>query len=279
MIRIEEHLQGEGFQKLFRARDVSSQAQLLVAFDVRSSRVDIRAFQHAVAYESPGVFPFAFVGKLDFREGIDISESSETWVLAERATEGAWLPSLLGRFDTDALADPESRRLPSYDPKTAVPNALALGRSAGRILVTAAERGRRLTRVRPEYMWARDLDGCLEVTGLSARADAFFAMTRVDAVREPLFDRHYYAPEEHLKDADDRAITFALAIIIAEWATGRFPYKRKFHSSGPLSGKHLKLALPRRLEQLLSRGMALDRAKRPRLVELVQELEAIAKGT
>ncbi|MDQ3341625.1 MAG: hypothetical protein M4D80_41265 [Myxococcota bacterium] len=103
-------------------------------------------------------------------------------------------------------------------------------------------------------------------------------MTRVDAVREPLFDRHYYAPEEHLEDADDRAITFALAIIIAEWATGRFPYKRKFHSSGPLSGKHLKLALPRRLEQLLSRGMALDRAKRPRLVELVQELEAIAKG-
>ncbi|MDQ3341626.1 MAG: hypothetical protein M4D80_41270 [Myxococcota bacterium] len=156
-------------EALSRAR--RSQAQLIVAFDVRLSRVDIRAFQHAVAYESPGVLPFAFVGKLDFREGIDISEASETWVLAERATEGAWLPSLLGRFGTDALADPESRRLPSYDPKTAVPNALALGRSAGRILVTAAERGRRLTRVRPEYMWARDLDGCLEVTGLSARAD------------------------------------------------------------------------------------------------------------
>ena len=276
--RIEKHLQGEGLQKLFLGREVRSQTQLLVSFDALSSRVDPRAFQKTVSYESPGVFPLAFVGKVDFRKDIDLSEASSTWGLVERGAEGDWLPSILGTFDPDVVFEQESRQLPSHDEKTAIPDALSLGSSAGKILAAAAARDLLLTRVRPEYMWAARVDGRLEVTGLSARADAFFAMTRVDAVTWPVFDRYYYSPEEHSGDRDDRALVFSLAIMIAEWATGRFPYRYKFHDSGPLSGKHLKLAVPKPLARLLSRGMELDRVKRPDLRTFLVELEGMRQA-
>lgn len=273
--RVESHLQGEGYQQLFLGRDQRSYAPLLVAFDVLSSRVDIRAFHKTVAYESPGVFPFAFVGKVEFRTGIDVSDASSMWALLETASAGEWLPSILGHFEPHVVAEQQSRRLPSYNSKTALPDALSLGISAGRILAAAAANGILLTRVRPEYMWARRIGERLDVMGLSARADAFFAMSRVDAVRQPVFDRYYYAPEEYSDQRDDRALSFSLAIMVAEWATGRFPYKYKFHDSGPLSGKHLKLALPKPLAALLSRGMRVDRDERPRLVEFLDELEAL----
>jgi hypothetical protein len=101
---------------------------------------------------------------------------------------------------------------------------------------------------------------------------SFFAKTTIDAVSLPLFDRYYYAPEAD-EDPDDRALVFALATMIAEWATGRFPFKYKFHGHGPLEGKHLKLKLPPPLASLLSRGMRVDRAERPNLAQFLDELE------
>jgi hypothetical protein len=123
-------------------------------------------------------------------------------------------------------------------------------------------------------MWAHDVEGALVVTGLSARAHAFFAKTTIDAVSAPLFDRHYYAPEAD-EDPDDRALVFALAIMISEWATGRYPFKYKFHGQGALEGKHLKLKLPAPLAALLSRGMRVDRSKRPSLQQFLEELEGV----
>jgi len=271
-VRVTQHLRGGGFQKLFLGTEVASGASALIAYDYLSSRVDVRAFERSVAYDLPGVFPLVYVGKVDFRPGVDFSSANETWVLAERVSDGAWLPSILGLFEDEALADPKSRVLPSYNKRTALADALSLGRSAGRILLAAARNGLLLTRARPDYMWARRSGDCLEVTGLSGRGDALFAMTRVCAGSEWLFDRHYYSPEEFSDDRDDRALSFSLAIMVSEWATGRYPYKYKFHDLGAMTGKHLKLSVPKPLAQLLASAMAVDRDKRPRLSELVDGL-------
>ncbi|MDQ3341628.1 MAG: hypothetical protein M4D80_41280 [Myxococcota bacterium] len=276
--RVEQHLLGD-FQKLFLGRDTQSGREVIIAFDALSTRVDVRAFRQTVAYESPGVFPLAFVGKFDLTPGIDLSEATSTWALVERVPNGGWLPSILGRFGPEVVLEQESRQLPSYDAATALPDAFSLGRSAGRILADAVANGLILARVRPEYMWAERRTGPLEVTGLSARADALFARSTIDAGVVPIFDRYYYAPEtDNDDDVDDRALVFSLSIMIAEWATGRFPYKFKFHDLGPLSGKHLKLALPKPIASVLSRGMALDRSKRPHLLEFLEALDVLAAG-
>ncbi len=266
--RIERLLQGQGAQKLLLGRDLATGDALLIALDTMS-RVDLRAFQRSIAYESPGVLQLDHVGMLDLTARGDISSQVAAWGLVERAPRGSWLPSLLGTFDPEVVFEPESRQLPSHDPRTALVDALSLGRGAGKILARAAEKGILLTRVRPEYMWAQRVNGVLEITGLSARGDAFFETSRTDAVSWPVFDRYYYAPEEHTEERDDRALVFSLSIMIAEWATGRFPYQRKYHDVGPLTGEHLPLALPTPLARLLSRGMRLDRDDRPGLAEFL----------
>jgi len=101
------------------------------------------------------------------------------------------------------------------------------------------------------------VDGTLVATGLSARAEAFFSKTTIDAVSLPIFDRFYFAPEAYDTDIDDRALTFALAIMIAEWAMGRFPFKRKWYGFVH-EGKHLPLKpMPKPLATLLSAVCAL----------------------
>jgi hypothetical protein len=106
------------------------------------------------------------------------------------------------------------------------------------------------------------------------RPRAFSARTTIDAFSLPVFDRFYHAPEAHT-DPDDRAMVFALAIMIAEWATGAFPFKHKYHNAGPLEGKHLKLKVPKPLAALLSCGMRLDREERPHLAAFLDELRGV----
>jgi hypothetical protein len=258
-------------QQLFAGKSLADGGEVLVALDLLPLRIDIEAFRRTLGYEHSGIFTLAYLGRLDMLPNVDHQDQVSRWALVERVSAGSWLTSLIGSYELRFFYDAESHMLPSHNPATAVRNALSLGRSAGRILAAAAAAGTLLPYVRPEYMWARDADGALEVTGLSARGHAFFAKTTIDAVSLPLFDRYYYAPEAD-EDPDDRALVFALAIMIAEWATGRFPFKYKFHGQGPLEGKHLKLKLPAPLASLLSRGMRVDRAERPDLAQFLDEL-------
>lgn len=130
--------------------------------------------------------------------------------------------------------------------------------------------------IRPELIWADRVDGVLVATGLSARAQAFFSRATIDAVSLPIFDRFYFAPEAHDTDVDDRALTFALAIMIAEWAMGRFPFKRKWYDFVH-EGRHLSLKpMLKPLAALLSRGMRPPRRdERPPLVRFLAELERL----
>lgn len=106
-----------------------------------------------------------------------------------------WLPAVLGQHPEYSATDAVPSPLPSFNAATALPNALRLGRTAGRILAENAGSGVLLTRVRPETMWvARGTDGALEVRALSQRSELMFAASYVTAFVWPVFDRYYYAP-------------------------------------------------------------------------------------
>ena len=150
--------------------------------------------------------------------------------------------------------------------------AIELGRSAGQILLRATEAGINLARIRPELMWAERRDGHIAVTGLSPRATELFARKVGEMVTHPVFDRFYHAPEIH-KDPDDRAVAYALAVMVAEWATGRYPFESKYAPNGVETAAHEPIAVPRPLAKLLESTIRHDRNKRPRLAKFVRELE------
>jgi hypothetical protein len=270
--RVDRLLQGDGEQRLFLGTDLQGESPVMIALDLKPSRIDhhdIAALRASIAYEAAGILTLEYVGEAFFLE------SAWYWAVIERVPAGSWLPSLLGVYSPAERYQPVSSVLPLHDPDTAVQNALSLGRSAGRILADAAAKGIILPLVHPELMWAQRGEHGLEVTGLTQRPHALFARTTIDAFSSPLFDRLYRAPEAY-DDPDDRALVFALSIMIAEWATGRFPFHYKHHGSGPLEGKHLKLKLSKPLATLLSRGMRLERKQRPNLAAFLRELSANA---
>jgi len=242
---VEQRLLGVGTQRLYRGREVATGARVLIALaDFHPKKQSIDELAGAVAHESPGIFELAHVGTFD--------ASREHWTIVERVAAGDWLPRVLG----------------PADPWSAPGKAIALGRSAGRILLRAVEAGVVLARVRPELMWAEGNT----VTGLSTRAIELFRRKRAELREQPLFDRHYHAPEIH-REPDDRAVAYALAVMMAEWATGRYPFPTLHAPDGVETAEHLPIEAPAPLARLLERTIRRDPAERPRLDELVSELE------
>lgn len=246
--RIEQRLLGDGFPRLYRGLEVATGRSVLVTIDVYSARKqsldDLRA---AVSYQAPGVFELAYAGTFD--------KDVHHWAIVERVTPGDWLPRILG----------------PAEPWPLVRKAVDLGTSAGRLLLAAARAGIVLAQIRPELLWAQRLDGRLEVTGLSTRAIELFRRAKGDMATLPVFEYWYRAPEANT-NPDDRSVTFALAAMIAEWATGRYPllssYGRETASHGPID-------LPSRLRALLEAGLAEAPASRPDLASFVAALERL----
>ncbi len=129
-------------------------------------------------------------------------------------------------------------------------------------------------------MWARAQRDGIEVTGLSARGHTFFRIvTPRSSFTHPLFDR-IYNPLEILRreSADDRALTFTLALMVAEWATGQYPFPDSWvagDTTSLVTGAHAPLALPPKLESLISRCLQPKVSVRPRLAELVDALRSM----
>jgi hypothetical protein len=266
--RIERHLQGLGLQQLYLGLDTKG-GEVLISCDKLPKRLTIEQFVEATSSTTAGVLELVFAGVPDD------PRRAHDWGVVERIPRGEWLPSLLGQHPEEAAADPIPRMLPTHDGATALPNALSLGRSAGRILLDAFQDGVVLARVRPETILAeRSRDGTLRATALSQRSEVMFSASYTDAAMWPAFDRHYYAPEVAAEQSiDDRALVFCLSIMIAEWATGCFPYRSKHHPNGPLAGQHVALEVPRPLAELLSSGMRLEPGLRPSLRELLAALQ------
>jgi hypothetical protein len=257
--RVEHHLLGQGAQTLWLGCKVASGARVLVACDSHNpDKQDVEALRQALAYRLPGIFELAYIGAFDpnpSRRGVD---PTRRWASIEEVTAGSWLLKVLG----------------PADPWTAPRKAVELGCSAGRILVRAVASGVNLTHIRPELMWAERRGGHLEVTGLSPRATELFARKVGEMVTHPVFDRSYHAPEAY-RDSDDRAVAYSLAVMVAEWATGRYPFASKFAPNGLETGVHLPIAAPKPLTLLLEATIRRDRNERPRLAEFVDALEQL----
>jgi hypothetical protein len=253
---VDTHLLGEGTQQMFLGHEVSSAVPVLLAYDIRGSRRSVDELRDAVSYRIPGVFELAFVGGFDARGGEEDHHCNSSWAVVERVPAGSWLPSLVSR-------DFDERRAPQM--------AIDLGLSAGRILDGAAMRGHLLVRIRPEYMWAEHLEDRWLVTGLSARGDDLFLRQSTELATVPLFDRYYYAPEWY-RDPDERALVFSLAVMMAEWTMGQYPFPTLFYGKGLEQAEHLPIVAPPPLARLLEESLRFDPVDRPSLAELLAEL-------
>ena len=260
--RVDKHLQGEGLRQLYLGSDAATTDAVLISYDKLPKYTTIEDFIAANKAPVPGVLDLLVAGTPD-------GEPSY-WGVIERVPQNArWLPDVLGRPTPQAFADSVPKRLPSFEPGGAVARALALGRSAGKILADSAARGAILARARPETMW---ITGD-RVVGLSQRSELMFAASWVTAFSMPVFDRYYYAPEVGRNQrVDDRALVFSLAIMIAEWATGLYPFKTKRFDSGPTEDNQIALDLPAPLATLLHSGMQISAMRRPNLSSFLADL-------
>ncbi len=174
------------------------------------------------------------------------------WVIVERLPKDVtWLPDALARRDD--LRD----------------RALDFGISAGHLLAAAARSGVRLTRARPELMWVRGR----EVVALSDRTPRLFDLPR-HSFALSAFPMSYRAPE--LGD-EERALTFTLATMVAEWATGRYPFPRGADDTmyDALKNPHLPFGLDAKFEAVLDEALQVDPGKRIKLADLIRRLEKL----
>lgn len=257
---VEKRLKAGGHSGLYRGVEGATGRRVVIAMDgYRSSSQSIPELRAAVRDHAPGLFELAHVGL------VADDDLSNHWAVVEYVPEGDWLPNVLG----------------PADPVTAPSKAIQLGVSAGLILVDAWTAGIDASRMRPEFMWARRTGAGYEVTGLTWRPLELFDRYRADAYTHELFERHYFAGEAApypRRAPDDRAVTFVLAAMMAEWATGRFPLEL-YEGSRAMNPYGIRTAhpidAPAPLRELLERALVHDRDARPRLVDFVNELASL----
>lgn len=212
--------------------------------------------------------------------------------------QGVFAPVFLGLFDADGRnPERDARRrvevgfveeLPDGGPITrlahvARQHAARLGAQVGRILTgLLASRGEHLLGLRPEYVWVRSDGDEPNVTGIGGRNTTFFASAsrNRDLPTARLFTRKYFAPEVSRGEPfDDRALVLTLAVMVAEWATGEYPYPSDaaYGYWNLCAGRYRELELPTVFRNLLVHGMQPARDARPSLAAFVDSLEAIAE--
>lgn len=257
-----EHLLGETGVRLYIASRAEAPSERYLASVVRNPHsLPVAELRHELGYEVPGVLDLGFIGRLDVQgEDLERNAIQETfWAMLERIPEGTWLPELT------------TQRLGPLA-------ATQLGISAGEILQRAVERGIFLTAVRPELIWATQREDRLEATGLTGRARRFFShMGR--GTPGIIFDRAYYSPETYRSQNEgEHSVTFTLAMMIAEWCTGEFPFPGSWMvnpSQDLFEGKAKLTDLPPSLERVLRQAFSPDPATRPTLRQFLDELRSL----
>ncbi|MEZ4363205.1 MAG: hypothetical protein R3B48_23725 [Kofleriaceae bacterium] len=259
--RVTEHLRGGGSQQLFLGESTrpGDAERGFVSMIWAPKGVPEAELRRTLGYRHAGVHELAYLGTFDPRGDAERREAQRQYcALVERVPEGEWLPRLLPG-------------------PLGVIGAIALGRSLGALLQGAAKAGTLLVGARPEYVWARRTGATLTAVSVSGRNWDFFAHTGGRClVLGRLHERHYYAPEVYQELGEREAsLCFTLATMIAEWATGAFPFPESWAAgdmSSQCAGRHAPLDLPAPLATLLSSCLAADPAQRPSLDELLERL-------
>jgi hypothetical protein len=256
-----EHYLGAGLEQLYFGCSTTDENERCLVSVTVDNGLDPEAVGEDLARSSPGLLETAFIGSFD-ADGADSGRDRlrrQHCVLVERIPDG--VP--IGRAATDVS-----------------PYAVSLGLQIGRILAEACRNEILLVSLRPEYVWVRSESG-LVVSGLGGRNTLFLTSARRnrDLPSVPLFNRRYLAPEVYKRQPfDDRAVVLTLAVMIAEWATGSYPYAIDDGAWGYnnlAAGEHLPLQVDASFSELLSRGMEPDPLGRPTLDAFLTELDQL----
>jgi hypothetical protein len=258
--RLIEQLLDGGAHRLFLAEAPASPGErYLVSVNWAPRGVPADELWRELGYGIPGVFELTYIGHFDI-QGDDYTRNQHQehrWALVERVPAGEWLPR--------AVTSPLGARA-----------AAALGLSVGRILERAASEGRLLVGVRPEYIWVARRGEHVEAVGVSERYRAFFAHAggRTSGPGTMLVSRSYRAPEvREGRWTEDEALVFSLAVMIAEWATGAYPFE---DTTAFLAGRHRPLDVPDELGTLLASCFKVEWMHRPSLPYFLKRLELLA---
>jgi len=262
--RVTDHLAGRGDAQLHCAVSPAYLGSRFLASVALAPRLETGPLRQRLDYHYPGVLDLAWLGHFDVA-GDDPSRNLRQRSYAAMVEQ---LP-----------AGSESLRTLVTGPLGAAP-AVDLGLAVGRILVAPARNGHRLVAVRPELMWGVARGGAISVTALSGRSGPFFAQGQTAFPGSPpLFERSYHAPEIHAgRESQEESLVFTLAVMIAEWATGDYPFPDA-QVGGDLDslkrGRHAPLEVPIQLASVLVHGLQPDPADRPSLGRFLERLALI----
>lgn len=261
--RCYQHLAGTQAQQLYLARRTYGSPDRFLVSMIAAADVPVDKLRRDLAYRMAGILEIEYLGYFD-RHGASPERDrlrEQHCTLVERLpATGDWLPTV-----TTTAFGPA--------------RAAALGASVGAILYRASEGGLNLVGVRPDFIWAEG-DA---VTGLTGRNYELFAHCNELTVSAALFRRSYYAPEVYLgKPHDSRALVFTLATMIAEWATGAYPFPTSWVGGSMHSlceGRHAALDLPPPLRELLERSLRREPDQRVDLGDLTRALGRLGSGS
>jgi hypothetical protein len=259
--RLTEQLLAGGAHRLYLAeRPASRDERYLVSVNWAPRGVPADEMRRDLGYRIPGVLELMHIGHLDIvgDDYLRNQHQQHHWGLVERVPDGEWVM----RATNGALG---------------ARGAVALGLSVGRILERAAGEGRLLVGVRPEYIWVARRGDRLEAVGVSERYRAFFAHAggNTSTPGTMLVRRSYRAPEvREGRWTEDEALVFSLAVMIAEWATGTYPFE---DTTAFLAGRHIALEVPDALGKLLASCFTVEWMHRPSLPYFLKRLALLAE--
>lgn len=263
--RLDEHVAGVGRWRVYLGHSLRRPHEsVLVSWVDGPEKAPPEQLRAELGYSIAGVLPLNFLGKFD--EPADRRlDVRDVGVLVEQLPPG------------------ESARRRIQLP-LAVQDAARLAASLGAIMVRAAEGGVMLTALRPEFIWVEEKDGRLTVAGVTGRSRPFFESRSGGEFNSPVpFPRPYEAPEAD-QAPTERSLVFTLAVIFAEWLSGRHPFPEEWHHLARRLSLRVREPVdpdlelvPTSIRSLLRDALDRDPTKRPSLASFIVEIERVAR--
>lgn len=262
-IRIVRCLCGVIATRMFLAVSTTREAKSYLASTIHNPKdIPTEQLRDALSYRGPGLLELCEIRRPDPPSRGDLSTQlslMQQWVMLEQLPDGAsWLPDL------------------TQAPLGAT-RAVRLCLSVGEILLANLDVDPTNVFIRPELIWASLAGDQPVAMGLSTRVITFTRHKHPHSVGQ-LFTRSYAAFDPPATRRPSSALSFSLALMLQQWATGLWPFARDWYGNpGPNvdDRRHPALEVPRPLQQTLHRALTEDVAKRIPLPEFLDELRAL----